>query len=504
MNQIKIGATLNYIILGLNCIIALTYTPFMLRSLGQNEYGIYSLAASIIAYLTILDFGFGNAIVRYTAKLKAEGKNEEQYKLFGLFTILYSIIGIIVFVVGLTLYFNLDNLFGRTLNPIELSQTKTIVLLMIFNLAISFPLNIYGGIINAYEDFFFSGILSIIQLSLSTITLVSVLLLGYKAVGLVVIQTIFNIIFLMIKYLYCKKKYKIKVLFGKINMPFFKEISIYSFWIFLNIIMDKIYWNTGQFILGATSGVVAVSIFALAITIQGMYMSYSTAISGVFLPRITSMVVNNNNAKDISDLFIRTGRIQYIILAFILSGFIVFGRPFINLWASNKYAETYIITLIFLIPLTVPLIQNIGITILQARNKLKFRSIVYLIISLSSLALQIPLAQYYGGIGCAIAISIALLAGQIIIMNIYYSKKQQINIKLFWSEIAKMSIIPIIMISISLIIFSYFDLNTIFNLFLGISLFSIVYIPLFWKTSMNVYERELISKPFRLIISKFR
>jgi len=72
----------------------------MLRMMGQSEYGLYSLVASVIAYLTIMDFGFGNAIIRYTAKFRAEGKLQEQYSMFGMFLILYSIIGVIAFLVS--------------------------------------------------------------------------------------------------------------------------------------------------------------------------------------------------------------------------------------------------------------------------------------------------------------------------------------------------------------------------------------------------------------------
>lgn len=64
VNQLKAGVVLNYVSIVLNMVIGLIYTPFMLRKLGQSEYGLYSLAASIIAYLTVLDLGFGNAIVR--------------------------------------------------------------------------------------------------------------------------------------------------------------------------------------------------------------------------------------------------------------------------------------------------------------------------------------------------------------------------------------------------------------------------------------------------------
>ena len=92
MNQLKAGVFLSYCIIGLNTLVGLVYTPYMLRMMGRSEYGLYAIVASVIAYLTILDLGFGNAIVRYTAKFRAEGKIKEQYEMFGMFIILYSII----------------------------------------------------------------------------------------------------------------------------------------------------------------------------------------------------------------------------------------------------------------------------------------------------------------------------------------------------------------------------------------------------------------------------
>ena len=68
INQIKVGVILSYVVIALNMIIGIAYTPILTGSLGQSEYGLYSIVSSIISYLTILDFGFGNAIIIYTAK----------------------------------------------------------------------------------------------------------------------------------------------------------------------------------------------------------------------------------------------------------------------------------------------------------------------------------------------------------------------------------------------------------------------------------------------------
>lgn len=505
VNQLKAGVVLNYIVIFLNTVVGLLYTPYMLRMMGQSEYGLYSLVASVIAYLTVLDLGFGNAIVRYTAKFRAEKKTEEQYEMFGMFFLLYLVIGIIAFGIGLGLYFNVGTLFGDTMTAVELDRARIMMLLLVANLAFTFPMSIWGSIIQAYEDFVFQKSLNIFRIILNTAVMICLLHFGYKAVAMVVVQTIFNVLTLVVNFIYCRRKLNIHIYFRfkHFHWGFLKEVAIYSFWIFLNAIMDRVYWSTGQFVLGAMVGTAAVAVFAIAIQLEGMYMQFSTAISSVFLPKVTAMVATNRSRKEISDLFIRTGRMQYIVLAYILSGFIIFGLQFIELWAGAGYTDAYIISLLFFIPLTVPLIQNLGITILQARNEMKFRSVLYIIIALVSLAMQIVLTRFFGGIGCAMGVSGALVVGQILIMNVYYQRRQDLDIKTFWKEISKMSIIPIVLIfSSMLVIRHFFALDSWGKLILGIAAFSLVYIPLFFRFSMTDDERNLFISMFHKIFAR--
>lgn len=505
VNQIKAGAILNYVIIGLHTLVGLLYTPYMLRCLGQNDYGLYSLVGSIIAYLTLLDFGFGNAIVRYTAKFRAEGKQKEQWEMFGMFLIVYSVIGLIAFGGGLCLYFNVDFLFDRTMDASDLATARIMMLLLTVNLAITFPLSIFGSIVCAYEKFIFQKIVSILRIILSTAVMIGLLSVGFKAIALVVVQTVFNVLTLIINFIYAKRELKIKVLFAKFDIPFLKEIVTYSFWIFLNAIMDKIYWGTGQFVLGSISGTVAVAIFSVAILLEQMFMSFSTSISGVLLPRLTAMVSTKSSNSEISDIFVKTGRIQYLILGLILSGFIVFGQDFIDFWAGKDYSQAYILSLIFFISLLTPLIQNTGIIILQARNQMKFRSLLYLGISAVSLVFQVVLSKAYGVIGCAVAIGGALIIGQGLIMNIYYSKKQAINILNFWQQIAKMSVMPVILTVCGILVSKKVCWSESPVEFLVAALvFCILYVVLMWFWGMNDYERNMVMDPIRRIHSRRR
>lgn len=497
VNQLKAGAILNYVVIGLNTLVGLLYTPYMLRMMGQSEYGLYSLVASVISYLTVLDLGLGNAVVRYTAKLRAEAKLKEQYEMFGMFLLLYIVIGIITVIAGMALYYNVDNMFGGTMNDVELSHARIMMLILVFNLAITFPMSIFGSIITAYERFVFPKVVNILRVVLNTVVMICLLHMGYKAVAMVIVQTVFNILTLIINYIYCKTQLKIKIYFGKFKWDFLKEVAVYSFWIFLNVIMDRVYWSTGQFVLGIISGTAAVAVFGVAIQLHGFYTQFSTAISSVFLPKVTGIVVQSNDNQEISNLFIRTGRIQNIIMMLVLSGFVLFGRQFINLWAGPDYDGSYIITLLFFFALYIPLIQNLGITILQARNQMRFRSLLYIVIALVALVFQFILGRLWGGLGCAIAISGALLIGQGLIMNVYYYRKQNINIPLFWKEILRMDIVPIIITFIFVIIFKVFQINIDgwLSFFSWVCVYAVVYVFCFFRFSMNQNERELIMEP---------
>ncbi len=503
VNQLKAGAALSYVIIIANIVIGILYTPFVLSRLGQAEFGLYSLATSIIAYLTLLDLGFSNAIIRYTAKFRAEGREREQSEMLGMFVRLYLLIGLVALCIGGALTLNVDALFGAAMSGDEVDKMRIILMLVSLNLAFTFPLSIFPSIITAYENFVFQKVVNLVRVVLNPLTIIVLLIFGCKSIALVAATTLFNLATLLVNWWYCSKRLKIKILYRRFNMSLLKEVGSYSFWIFLGVVMDRIYWSSGQFVLGVYQGSAAVALYAVAIQLQQLYMMFSTAISGVFLPKVTAMVAQGDDHKQISDLFIKTGRVQYIIMAFILTGFILLGRPFVSLWAGAEYDQAYVITLLLFIPLTVPLIQNLGISILQARNQLKFRSITYVSIAVLSLVLSICLAQKYGALGCAIATASALFVGQVVVMNIYYKCAVAIDIGSFWWQILKMSLAPAVVLIVGGYLLRGLDIQSIGSFVVACVIFAIVYIPIFWIFSMNSYERELLRSPLVKLL-KFR
>lgn len=490
----KSGAFLSYFSIIINTIVQLLYTPLLISKLGQSEYGLYSLIASIIGYLTVLDLGFGNAIIVYTSKYRANKQFDEEKKLHGMFKVIFTIIGCIAALIGIILYFNVENMFGSTMTSLEISKAKIMMLILSFNLMMTFQFSIYSSIISAYEKFNFQKILSIVNTLLKPLIMIPLLLLGYKSITMTIVLTIINIVILLSNYLYCKNKLGINISFLGFDKKLFKTILGYSIWIFLGVIVDKVNWSVDSFVLGAVSGTIAVSVYSAASTINTLFINLSTAISSILLPKMSKMIAKNATDEQITDEFIKVGRIQYYIIFLMCSGLVLFGKEFFLAWVGKDYIDSYYIAIILIIPLCVPLIQNLGISIMQAKNMHRFRSTVLFFIAMANIFISIPLAKMYQGIGSAIGTSISLIVGNIIIMNIYYQKKVGINIMRFWKNIIQMSLPFIIPIIFIMLIMTFVNLHGYTHVIVFGVVYTVIYMIICYLLVMNSYEKNIINK----------
>ncbi len=222
--------------------------------------------------------------------------------------------------------------------------------------------------------------------------------------------------------------------------PLFREFAQLALALFFVSVIDQVFWKTNQVILGIISGTAAVAVYSIASLVYMNYMHLSTAISGVYLPHVSQMAARGEPAEAFSALFIRIGRWQYHLLALVATGFIIFGREFITLWAGPDFSDAYEMTLLIILPFTIDLIQNMGNSILQAMNRYGFRAKVLLAVGILNLALAIPLAKIYGGTGCAFATGFSMFIGNGLIMNWFYAKKIGLAIGRFWKEIGNITV----------------------------------------------------------------
>lgn len=501
MNQKKAGVIISYAGMFVNILTGLIYTPIMLRLLGQSEYGLYQLVNSVVSYLSLLSLGFGASYMRFYSREKAKDDEEGVARINGMFLLIFCVMSLICILCGIVMLINIKGIFGSGLTDTEYSTARVLMFLMIINLALTFPNSIFNCIITSQERFLFQKTLALLQYLLNPFITLPLLIAGCGSIGMVSVTTFLTFAVLITNIYFCFRKLYSRFSFKHLQFSLLKEMWIFTFFIFLNQIVDQINWSVDKFLLGRLSGTVSVAIYGVGAQINTLYLQFSSSVSSVFVPKVNRIVAETGDDKELTNLFTRVGRIQFIIMSLILSGFIFFGKPFISFWAGNGYEEAYIITLLLIIPVTVPLIQNLGIEIQRAKNKHKARSIVYLFIAIANVFISIPLIKLFGPSGAAFGTTLSLTAGNIIFMNWYYQDKLGIDIKYFWTNIARF-IPAFVLPTIVGVIGMKLKYDNVFNLGLGIVIYTIVFCISMYFFGMNEEEKALVDKPIRKVFHK--
>jgi len=507
-NQLKAGSLLTYVQMALSIIIGLVYTPIMIRLLGQSEYGLYSTVSSTVAMLSILNLGFGSGYIRYFTRYTKEKNEQAIAKLNGLFMLIFLAIGVLALVCGLYLSFNLKMVFDTGLTAQEYDTAKTLFILLTVNLALSFPMSLFSCIISANERFIFLKTLNIFKTVIGPLVTLPVLLMGFRSVAMVVISVSISLIADIVNILYAFKVLNVKFVFKNPDKQLFGSLFSYTMFIALNLVIDQINTNVDVLLLGRFVGTDAVAVYAVGFALFNYYMMFSTAISSVFTPRIHTLVNETKNDRslqrlELTDLFVKVGRIQYLILALIATGVVFFGRSFITeIWVTAEYANAYPVTFLLILPATIPFTQNLGIEIQRAQNKHQFRSISYFFMALINLGLTIYLCPRFGAVGAALGTAISFLLANGLIMNIYYHKKCNIDILTFWKNILSVSKGLIIPVLAGLLMTRCVDTSTI-PMFLGVVLlYCVIYGASMWILGMNAYEKALVLMPLKKVVKK--
>lgn len=175
---------------------------------------------------------------------------------------------------------------------------------------------------------------------------------------------------------------------------------------------------------------------------------------------------------------------------------------FIKIWAGPEYGASYAVVLLLIIPVTVPLIQNLGIEIQRAKNMHKARAVVYLAIAIANVFISIPLIKIMGPAGAALGTAISLIAGNVIFMNWYYHARIGMNMFYFWKEIAKFVPALIGPCVVGIIIMNFANIMGLVKLGVFAIVYTVVYGLSMYFLGMNEEEKQLVMGPIRKILRK--
>lgn len=496
-DNLKFATICSYVSLGISSGSSVFFTPYMIRMVGEGEYGVYQLIGAFVGYLTILDAGMSSAITKYVTiyRNKNQRKKEENFLFF--ISIFYFVISVIIMILGGGLYAKIPEMFAGSLTCYELKLAKRMFLVLLFNLIITVWGGIFRGMLNAYRVFVSVKIMEIVKAAGRIILIYFLIENGIGSMGIVISDTIFNVLAFGWCLMLTVLRIDIKARYHYFDWGQMKEVAFYSFFMFLNIVFDQLNWKVDNLVIGIKLSSVWVTIYSIGSNFAYAFLNMSVAVKGFFLPLVVEMEAKGCNENDYTEYLIKTGRLQGFLLFYVLGAFVFHGRNFITLVMGKDYYEAWLVGGLIMIGMVFPLIINAGHAILQAKNYHYIYVLVCFGVSVFNMLATWKVIDEHGIVGAALMTMLSFFIGQGLFLSLFYKKRLGINMGKVVKAILQANIFPMLPVIVFEFVFDVTYQNTWGSFLYQCVVYSGIYWISVYVMGMNDEEKKLFRKQSR-------
>lgn len=498
-DQKKLGVSISYLNLAVSTVTNFFLTPFMIRMLGDESYSLYKVMQSFAGPLVMFNLGVSTIVTRAIVKyetLKEHGLKEKQNTL-ALAMLTSVMMAALVAVAGVVMCRLIPAFYGANYSDSMIRQGQSIFAFFVFSTIFHILTDVFNGCAIGHEHFAFNSGLLLLKNLLRVTLIVIVLAAGGNAIVVTVVDCLVAFVILAsssgFAVLVLKERPKLTYLDKRELMEMFS----FSIAILMQAIVNQVNNNVDTMLLGAmVSEKWIITMYSAALLVYGTYNSAVSVMSSFFLPKATRLIANNATGEELTDFVIRPGRFQAMVAVAIVAGFTVLGKNFITIWIGKQYLDAYYIILMLIVPVTVPLVENTAISILDASMKRMYRSMVLLVMAVVNVLISVILIKWFSFWGAAMGTFISLCVGHIFLMNIYYATTFGMNIPRMFTSIFK-GILPMGLLSILICApLNVWTTEHIGGFLVKGILFALVYAVLIWRWGLWQDERNYIRKMF--------
>lgn len=497
-----LGLALSYANTILGMISGLFLSSFMLRQLGDTNYGVYQTMTSFANYLVLLEFGTGTVMSRNLSAIRAKGsdKLEIEKNISTIWTIT-AFLSLTILLVSGIFYMSIDKIYADSLTLQQIADGKQMFLLITVFLVASFVTHTLNGIVLAYEHYTYSSIMAITKLFFRTVLLVFLIAKYQKAVVICIVDAAMNTLIACYTLGYCRKKFGVKINFRYFDKVILRSSLPLCLALFLQTIVNQSNNIVGKFVLGVMTGPEDVALYSVGLYVFSIFSSLSVIPVSIYVPQVTRDVVSGLEGLALTKTLVQPCRMNVLVSGTVLFGFFACGRQFISIVYGEEYLLAWLLAIILTAPAFLNMSNSTVLNVLDAKNKRHIRSFMLLFTTALNILMTIFGIKRFGIIAAAAATGIATLL-QVLMINIYYAKAIKLKISYLFRNIFT-GIVPFQLLGAAAGFFVGSCLTNVYISFLcaGCS-YVLVAFGGFWLFGKNKTERQLIDKVCRKIIKR--
>lgn len=437
----KLGITISYANTIVNMVTGLVLSSFLLRSLGDTEYGLYQTVASFSTYLVLLEFGTGTVMTRNISvclnQTEPDKREEAVNRNYSTVWIISLALSALILLVAFIFFINLGNIYSNTMTPEQVAYGQKILLFLFGYLIFSYLSQNVRGMLLANEEYVFFNSLSLIKLILRFVFLILFISIFQRSIIIAMVDMFLSLCLFLSAFVYGKRKYHVRISPRYFDKAVFISSIPMCVALLLQTLTNQANSNVDKFVIGVMMSVESVALYSVTQYIFTMFGTIGTIPLSMFMPEISKNMAKKLPPGEFTDTLISPCRLTAIICGSILFGFFAVGSQFIALLYGADKKSAWIYALIILVPMFLNMTNAVIINVLDIANKRLVRSLALLGTTIANIILTVWFISMWGIVGAVIATAITMIIGNVVVMNIYYKKKFGIRVLYLFKEAYK-------------------------------------------------------------------
>lgn len=490
----KMGITLSYINTFLSMVFGIILSSYLIKALGDTEYGIYQTVTAFANYLLILELGTGTITQRNIVICYQNGDREGIDKTISTMWLITIILSLAISVISIFFYCSIDSLYKNTMSPDQVQYAKKIFFFFMGNLLLTFLTQTLNGYTLGVKKLSFAQITKLAKAVMRTITIIGITVFYRHSIVIAAVDFLLSLVCFLLTFNFCRRKCSMHIRISLFDKSIIAESLPLCLALLLQSVIQQANNSVDKVIIGAKLSVASVAVYSVAQYIYSIFVSVMIAPVTMYLPQVAEDLNKGLNKHHFTDTLIQPTRLISLISGMILFGFIAVGKQFVIIFYGIEKVQAWVYALILIVPLFLSMTNGVVINILDITKKRLVRSLVLFGITLVNIVLTWIWVNHFGVIGAVMATAITMFVGQVIILNIYYDLALNIEIfRLYW--IAYHKTIPILAASAaSAYWMSSFFSSPLMGMLAGGCLYVAAAAILLYKFSLTIPEKRLVSR----------
>jgi len=392
--------------LGVNVLVGIFLSPYILHRLGDTAFGLWILIFSVTGYYGLFDLGIRSSIVRYVAKFAATGERDELDRLVSTALASYSCIGAVTMLITLVAAGYVNAIFK--IPPEFVNTARWLLLIVGAAVSLGFPFAVFSGILEGLQRFYLLNFTTITATLLRALLIVIALRNGRGLLTVALITVSMPLMGGLINAAAVFRHLPLRLGIGYVKRSTLGQIASYSGTTFVIIVAGRLRFKTDALVIGTFLSAAAVTYFTIGARLVDYATEVVQSMAQIFVP-MSSQSDALGDLQRLRQIFVAGNRMCALVIFPITAILVLLGKSVIEAWMGARYVTaSYPILLILLIPSTLMIMQAASSRVLFGMGKHQMLAKVTLAEGIANLVLSIILVRKYGIVGDALGTAIPL------------------------------------------------------------------------------------------------